>query len=72
MRPPLKPRCVSRGFYFAVERNSSGILAMLMAMRRASSRERLLKQRFGPVAAAMKFIHWVCEEMDQCFAGYSV
>jgi hypothetical protein len=32
----------------------------------------LLKQRFGPVAPAMKFVHWVCEEMDQRFAGYSV
>jgi hypothetical protein len=31
-----------------------------------------LKQRFGPVAPAMKFVHWVCEEMDQRFAGYSV
>ena len=31
-----------------------------------------LKQRLGPVAAAMKFVHWVCEEMDQRFAGYSV
>ena len=31
-----------------------------------------LKQRLGPVAAAMKFVHWVCEEMDQRFAGYSI
>ena len=31
MRPPLKPRCVSRGFYFAVERKTSGSLAILMA-----------------------------------------
>ena len=38
----------------------------------ASSRVSFLKQRFGPVAPAMKFVHWVCEEMDQRFAGYSV
>jgi hypothetical protein len=31
-----------------------------------------LKQRFDPVAPAMKFVHWVCEEMDQGFAGYSI
>jgi hypothetical protein len=31
---------------------------------------RLLKQRFGPVASAVK--HWVCEKMDQGLARYSV
>ena len=38
----------------------------------ASSWVSFLKQRLGPVAAAVKFVHWVCEEMDQRFAGYSV
>jgi hypothetical protein len=36
------------------------------------SRVGVLKQRFGPVAPAVKFVHWICEEMDQRFAGYSV
>ena len=35
-------------------------------------RVRLLKQRFGPVAPTMKFVHWVCKEMDQGLARYSV
>jgi hypothetical protein len=37
-----------------------------------SSRVRFLKQRFGPVAPAVKLVHWICEEMDQRFASYSV
>jgi hypothetical protein len=55
-----------------VDRRSSGSLAMLAAMRRASSRVSVLKQRLGAVAPAMKFEHWICEEVDQRFAGYSV
>ena len=47
-------------------------LAMLTASLPASSLVRLLKQRFGPVAPAVKFVHWVREEMDQCLARYSV
>ena len=31
-----------------------------------------LPQRLDTVALAMKFVHWVCEEVDQRFAGYSV
>jgi hypothetical protein len=30
------------------------------------------KQRLGPVATTMKSEHWVCEEIDQQFAGYSI
>jgi hypothetical protein len=33
----------------------------------------VLKQRLGgAVAPPMKFVHWVCEEVDQRFAGHSV
>ena len=44
----------------------------LMYFTLGSSRMRFLKQRLGPVAPAVKLVHWICEEMDQRFASYSV
>ena len=44
----------------------------LTATLSQSSLVKLLKQRFGPVAPAVKFVHWICEEMDQGLPRYSV
>jgi hypothetical protein len=54
----------------ALKKGAAGSRAAIISA--FSSHVSLLKQRFGPVAPAMKFVHWVCEEMDQRFTGYSV
>ncbi len=37
-----------------------------------SSRARRLEQGLRPVTPAVKFVHWVGEEVDQRFAGYPI
>src|SRR5262249_14126986 len=44
---------------------------MLTAIRHPSPGMSLLNSDWA-VTPAMKFVHWVCEEVDQRFAGYSV